>query len=406
MPATVDISRDTENQEGVRPSAPISEEIQRRVLVLDGAMGTMIQRHKLQEADFRGDRFGDHPSDLQGNNDLLSITRPDVIEEIHRDFLLAGSDVIETNTFNANRISQADYNLQSLVHELNVESARIARRAASAVMEADPSRNCYVAGAIGPTNRTASLSPDVNDPGYRAVSFDDLVETYAEQTEALIEGGVDLLLPETTFDTLNLKAALFAIEKVFEEKGVRLPVMVSVTITDRSGRTLSGQTLEAFWYSIEHAKPFSVGINCALGADEMRPYIEELSGLATCYVSVYPNAGLPNEFGEYDDTPENMGRIIGEWAQNGWLNIVGGCCGTTPDHIKAIAEAVSDAPPRAKVEPTSCSRFSGLEPLRITPDSNFIMVGERTNITGSPKFARLIREGDLESAISIARQQV
>ncbi|OPZ09736.1 MAG: Methionine synthase [candidate division BRC1 bacterium ADurb.BinA292] len=366
-------------------SHPIGEHLARRILILDGAMGTMIQGFGLAEADFRNDpRLTDLPRDLKGNNELLCLTRPDVIEKIHADFLDAGADIIETNTFNANAVSQADYGTVHLVREINLAAARLARAAADRQSAATPDRPRFVAGAIGPTNRTASMSPDVNDPGYRAITFDDLVEAYAEQARALIEGGVDLLLCETVFDTLNLKAALYAIDRVQGELGARLPVMISVTITDRSGRTLSGQTVEAFWYSIEHARPLSVGINCALGADDMRPYVEELAGLADCLVSVYPNAGLPNAFGGYDDTPEKMAEVLGDFAQQGWLNMVGGCCGTTPAHIAAIAAAVAPHPPRVPVGRPRTSRFSGLEPLRIEPETNLIMVGERTNITGSP----------------------
>jgi 5-methyltetrahydrofolate--homocysteine methyltransferase len=384
----------------------IERELERRILILDGAMGTMIQALGLGEDDFRGARLATHPKDLKGNNDLLCLTRPDAIEAIHAAFLEAGADIVETNTFNANRISQADYGLEELVYELNAEAARIARRAADAATAKDPARPRFVAGAIGPTNRTASLSPDVNDPGFRAVTFDQLVEVYTEQVRGLMDGGVDLLLPETTFDTLNLKAAIFAIEGEFERAGRRLPVMISVTITDRSGRTLSGQTLEAFWIAIEHARPLSVGINCALGADDMRPYVEELAGLADCFVSLYPNAGLPNAFGGYDDTPAHMAGILGDFARSGFLNIVGGCCGTTPAHIRAIAEAVAPHAPRRRPARATHARFSGLEPLRLGPGANFLMIGERTNITGSPKFARLVREGNFDAALTIARQQV
>ncbi|MEE9368476.1 MAG: methionine synthase [Pontiella sp.] len=383
-----------------------AELLQKQVLMLDGAMGTMIQKHKLEEPDFRGDRFADHPSDLKGNNDLLTITKPDLIEDIHVEFLEAGADIIETNTFSSTTISQADYALETLVRELNIESAVVARRAINRVLEKDPTRTLFVAGSIGPTNRTASLSPDVNDPGYRAVTFDDLVEAYSEQTEALIEGGVDIILVETIFDTLNAKAALYAVDEVFEKTGVRLPVMISVTITDKSGRTLSGQTPTAFWYSIEHANPISVGINCALGAEDMRPYLEELGEVAPCYISIYANAGLPNAFGGYDDTPEDMAKTYDDFAEHGLANIWGGCCGTTPDHIRAMAEVVKKHPLRVPPEPDFHSRFSGLEPIHITPEMNMVMVGERSNITGSPKFARLIREGDLEAALQIARHQV
>lgn len=385
---------------------PIADLLQQRILILDGAMGTMIQTYALEEQDFRGDRFANHTHDLKGNNDLLCLTRPDIIEAIHGAFLDAGADIIETCTFNSNRISQADYGLESLAYELNLEAARIARRAVDKKMAQERGRACYAAGSIGPTNRTASMSPDVNDPGFRAVSFDDLVEAYAEQIRGLIDGGVDLLLPETSFDTLNLKAALYAIEQEFERIGRRLPLMISVTITDRSGRTLSGQTLEAFWYSVEHSRPLSVGINCALGAEDMRGHVEELSRLADCFVSVYPNAGLPNAFGGYDDTPEQMAGVLGQFAANGWVNIVGGCCGTRPEHITAMAQAMREHAPRKPAARPTLSRFSGLEPLVITPESNFIMVGERTNITGSPKFAKLIKEGKFDEALAVARQQV
>jgi 5-methyltetrahydrofolate--homocysteine methyltransferase len=386
--------------------AALEKALRERILVLDGGMGSLIQGYRLTEEDFRGERFADHPSDVKGNNELLVLTRPDVIEEIHRKYLDAGADILETNTFSSNRVSQADYSLEHLAKELNIEAARLARRACDVVTALDPERPRWVAGALGPTNKTASLSPDVNDPGYRAISFDQLVGAYEEQTEGLVEGGVDVLLIETIFDTLNAKAAVFAIERYFERAGIRLPVMISVTITDASGRTLSGQTPEAFWYAIEHARPISVGLNCALGADDMRPYVEELSSLATCYTSVYPNAGLPNEFGEYDHTPEHMAKVIGEWAKSGWVNLVGGCCGTTPDHIRAIAGAVREYAPRAPASPEPVTRLSGLEPLRITPESNFIMVGERTNVTGSPKFSKLIQAGDLEGALAVAQQQV
>ncbi len=381
-----------------------------RIVFLDGAMGTMIQQYRLEEADFRGKRFKDHPTDLKGNNDLLTLTRPEVIEEIHRAFLEAGADIIETNTFNANRISAADYQTEDLVVELNVEAAKLAKRVAAEVTAKTPEKPRFVAGALGPTNRTASLSPDVNNPGYRAVTFDDLVEVYREQTVGLLEGGVDLVLVETIFDTLNAKAALYAVEKAFDEVGRRVPVMISVTITDASGRTLSGQTPEAFWYSIEHAKPLSVGINCALGPEAMRPFIEELSNLADCHTSLYPNAGLPDALSPtgYDpkQTPDHMGRILREYAENGWINILGGCCGTTPGHIQRFADLMDGIKPRVPKGAEKVTRLSGLEPLRIPPTSSFIMVGERTNVTGSPKFAKLIKEGDLEGALQVARQQV
>ena len=318
----------------------------RRIALLDGAMGTMIQRHPLTEEDFRGERFKNHGQDLKGNNDILSITRPDVIKGIHRGYFDAGSDIVETNTFSTTTVSQADYGLENAVREINLAGAKVAREAADEFMAANPGRRVFVAGAVGPTNRTASMSPDVNNPGYRAVTFDSLVISYTEQVEALLDGGVDLLLLETVFDTLNLKSAIFACEEVFERRGMRWPVILSVTITDASGRTLSGQTVEAFWNSVRHAKPLAVGINCALGAAEMRPYIEELSSLADCYISCYPNAGLPNAFGGYDQTASEMAALVGEFAAQGWINLLGGCCGSTPEHIAAIAEAVRLHPPR------------------------------------------------------------
>ncbi|MGD8316585.1 MAG: homocysteine S-methyltransferase family protein, partial [Myxococcales bacterium] len=377
--------------------------LDQRIAFFDGAMGTMIQRASLKEDDFRGDRFGDHPSSLQGNNDLLVLTRPDVIREIHRAYLDAGADIIETNTFNANAFSQADYGLQSAVHEINVAAARLAKEATAA----HSSRPCFVAGAIGPLNKTLSLSPDVNDPGFRALTFDQAREAYAEQVRGLIEGGSDLLLVETIFDTLNAKAALCAIDDVFAEKEVRLPIVISVTIVDRSGRTLSGQTVEAFYVSMEHAEPLAIGINCSLGAAEMRPFLKELAGIADCYVHCYPNAGLPNAFGGYDQSPEEMAELLRGFAQDGMVNLIGGCCGTTPDHIAAITAAVRDVAPRPKRERTlHFPRFSGLEPLVIRPETNFIMVGERTNVTGSAKFRRLVTEGDFPEAVSVAQQQV
>lgn len=320
--------------------------LQQRILIIDGAMGTMIQRRMLSEKDFRGERFKDYPSDLKGNNDLLNITRPDVIYEIHKEYLEAGADLIETNTFSSTSIAMADYNMQSLAYELNLEGAKLARKAADEITAKNPSKPRFVAGALGPTNKTASISPNVNDPGYRGVSFDELVTAYKEQAKGLVDGGVDVLLVETVFDTLNAKAALYGIMEYFDELGRELPIMVSGTITDASGRTLSGQTTEAFYNSISHADLLSVGLNCALGADLMRPYLEELSNIATCYVTCYPNAGLPNEMGEYDESPEAMARVIKDFAQHGLLNMVGGCCGTTPDHIRAIANVVKDLKPR------------------------------------------------------------
>jgi 5-methyltetrahydrofolate--homocysteine methyltransferase len=326
--------------------AALRELFARRIALLDGAMGTMIQRHPLTEEDFRGERFKDHEHDLKGNNDILSITRPDVIKGIHRGYFEAGSDIVETNTFSTTTVSQADYHLEDAVREINLAGAKVAREAADEYMAANPGRHVFVAGAVGPTNRTASMSPDVNNPGYRAVNFDGLVVSYSEQIEALLDGGVDLLLLETVFDTLNLKAAIFACEEVFERRGMRWPVVLSVTITDASGRTLSGQTVEAFWNSVRHSKPLAVGINCALGAAEMRPYIEELSNIADCYISCYPNAGLPNAFGGYDQTASEMAALVGDFAAQGWINLLGGCCGSTPEHIAAIAEAVRLHPPR------------------------------------------------------------
>jgi 5-methyltetrahydrofolate--homocysteine methyltransferase len=379
--------------------------LQKRILVIDGAMGTMIQREKLDEAAFRGERFRGHGKELKGNNDLLCLTRPDVVERIHRAYLDADADIIETNTFSGTAIAQSDYELGAVAYELNVAAAQIARRAAQAVSTADRPR--FVAGAIGPTNRTLSISPKVNDPSFRAVTFDEVRAAYADQTRGLIDGGCDLLLVETIFDTLNGKAALVAIEEVFAEKQKRLPLMISVTITDRSGRTLSGQTVEAFWTSIRHAKPLTVGINCALGAAEMRPFLAELSNVATTWVSCYPNAGLPNAFGEYDERPEETSRLIREFADDGLVNLVGGCCGTTPDHIRAIARAVSGCRPRGfSADPPKYTELSGLEPLTIRPESNFIMVGERTNVTGSKKFADLIKKDDYTTAVSVAIDQV
>ena len=384
----------------------LEQVLQRRIVILDGAMGTMIQNCQLDESGFRGREFTDHPRDLKGCNDLLCITRPDIVETIHRQYLEAGADLIETNTFNSTSISMADYQLERYVYDLNVAGARVARRAVEAVLKNDPSRPRFVAGAIGPTNRTASMSPDVNNPAFRAVTYDQLVEAYSEQVRGLMDGGVDLLLVETVFDTLNAKACLFAIDQFFEAQDCRLPVMVSVTITDRSGRTLSGQTVEAFWNSISHMPLLSVGINCALGAKQMRQYIEELAGIAPVYISCHPNAGLPNAFGGFDETPEIMAADLKEFASNGWLNIVGGCCGTTPAHIRTIAQAVRDLPPRLPVTPEPYTRLSGLEPLTIRPETNFVNIGERTNVTGSPKFAKLILSGEYEGALAIARQQV
>lgn len=377
-----------------------------RILILDGAMGTMIQRHKFQESDYRGDRFSDHPQDVIGNNDLLSLTQPDVIADIHQQYLDAGADIIETNTFNATRLSMSDYQMESLVYEINYESARIARAVAEKTSLSTPDKPRFVAGVLGPTSRTASISPDVNDPAARNVTFDALVENYLESCDGLIKGGADILLIETIFDTLNAKAAVFAVELYFERNQLRVPVMISGTITDASGRTLSGQTTEAFYNSLAHANPISIGLNCALGADMLRQYVAELSKAATCYVSAHPNAGLPNEFGEYDQTPEEMAEIVADYAASGLVNIIGGCCGSSPDHIKAIAQAVAKYPPRKRPEPLPACRLSGLEPMNITEDSLFVNVGERCNVTGSAKFKRLIIEGDFTTALEVALQQV
>ncbi|HUB63270.1 MAG TPA: methionine synthase [Methylocella sp.] len=376
-----------------------------RILVLDGAMGTMIQQHKFTEADFRGARFADWPRDLRGNNDLLSLTQPEAIKSIHLAYFEAGADIVETNTFSSTRIAQADYGMESLVAELNFASARLAREAADAAEQKDGTRR-FVAGALGPTNRTASISPDVNNPGFRAVNFDDLSDAYAEAARALIEGGADLLIVETIFDTLNAKAALFGIESVFRARGERLPVMISGTITDLSGRTLSGQTPVAFWHSLRHAKPLTIGLNCALGAREMRAHLVELSRIADTLVCAYPNAGLPNEFGLYDESPEYMASLVGEFAEAGLVNIVGGCCGTTPDHICAIARRVKGIAPRSVPAIAPLLRLSGLEPFVLTPDIPFVNVGERTNVTGSAKFRKLIKEGDFSTALDVARDQV
>ncbi|MDE2463273.1 MAG: methionine synthase [Alphaproteobacteria bacterium] len=375
-----------------------------RILVLDGSWGVMIQGYKLAEEDFRGSRFAQHAHDLKGNNDLLTLTRPDIIEDIGHAYLEAGVDILETNTFNATRISQADYGLEDLVRELNREGARLARAICDA--HATPARPRLVAGVLGPTNRTASLSPDVNDPGFRNVTFDDLRTTYLDATLGLIEGGADLIMIETVFDTLNAKAAIFAVQEAFEQTGIELPIWISGTITDLSGRMLTGQTPEAFWHSVRHARPFAIGLNCALGAAELRPYIAELARVADTLVSAHPNAGLPNAFGGYDDTPEHMASLIGEFARSGIVNIVGGCCGTTPAHLKAFVAAVEGVPPRPIPEFPHHLRLSGLEPFTLTPDLNFVNVGERTNITGSAKFRKLIEAGNYEAALDVARAQV
>jgi 5-methyltetrahydrofolate--homocysteine methyltransferase len=377
-----------------------------RILVLDGAMGTMIQGFGLTEQDYRGDRFPDHPGELKGDNELLVLTRPDVIESIHDEFLAAGADIIETDTFGSTQVAQADYAMEAVVRELNVEAARLARRVADRWTEKTPDRPRFVAGAVGPTPKTLSVGPDVNDPAFRNITFQGLRDAYAEQVRALVEGGVDIILVETIFDTLNAKAALVAVDEVFEELGRRLPLMISVAITDASGRTLSGQTVDAFWYSVAHARPLSVGVNCSLGAVDMRPHVAELSRIAPVYVSSYPNAGLPNAFGEYDEAPETTGSLLREFAESGLVNFVGGCCGTTPDHIRAIAEAVEGVPPRRVPELPAVTRFTGLETLEIRPDSNFTMIGERTNVTGSARFRRLIKNGEYDTALEVALDQV
>ncbi|HET9948798.1 MAG TPA: homocysteine S-methyltransferase family protein, partial [Longimicrobiales bacterium] len=409
--ATVD-ARTRTRTERIRA---LDEALARRILVIDGAMGTMLQRYELEEEDFRGERFAASPLPLKGANDVLCLTRPDVVGEIHAAYIAAGADLIETNTFAANRISLADYGLEEHAEEINRAAAALARAAADEAEARDPERIVWVLGALGPTTKSASISPDVNDPGARSVTFDDLVATYTEQARGLLDGGADVLLVETAFDTLNAKAALFAISGVLEELGLDVPVMVSGTITDQSGRTLSGQTAEAFYNSVAHGvQPgpgrrsglLSVGFNCALGIDQLRPFLEELSSVARVPVSCYPNAGLPNEFGGYDDTPEHMASVTAEFAAAGFVNVVGGCCGTTPEHIAAIAEAMAGLPPRRVPEPDARTRLSGLEPLTIGPESLFVNVGERTNVTGSRRFARLIKEGAYDRAVEVARDQV
>lgn len=380
--------------------------IRERILVLDGAMGTMIQRYRLKEEDYRGVRFRNHPHDLKGNNDLLSLTQPNIIRDIHVAYLEAGADIIETNTFNGTRISQSDYHLEDYVYELNAASAALAKQAADEFTRKNPDKPRFVAGAMGPTNKTASLSPDVNNPGYRAVTFDELVANYYEQACGLVDGGVDILLVETVFDTLNCKAALFAIQNLKEERELDIPVMVSGTITDASGRTLSGQTPEAFYISVSHGNLFSVGLNCALGPKELKPHLKSLSNIADCYVSAYPNAGLPNELGGYDQSPEEMKSYIREYIEDGLVNIVGGCCGTTPAHIRLMAEAVQGISPRKLPQKSGLTKLAGLEPLIFRENLNFVNIGERTNVTGSRKFARLIREKNYTEALSIALQQV
>ncbi len=386
----------------------IKDLLQDRILILDGAMGTMIQSHNLSEHDYRGKRFKDFDkAELKGNNDLLSLTQPDIIKDIHRQFLSAGSDIIETNTFNSTSISQADYHMEDLAYELNVAAAKNAREAADEFTDKNPDKPRFVAGAIGPTNKTLSLSPDVEDPGYRAITFDQLKESYSEQIRGLVDGGADILLVETIFDTLNAKAAIYAIHKFVEETGKQIPVMISGTIVDQSGRTLSGQTTEAFWISVSHTKNLlSVGLNCSLGSKQMRPYIEELANIATCHTSLYPNAGLPDEMGEYNETPDFMAEQLRDYAESNFVNLVGGCCGTTPEHIKAIAEAAKECRPRKIPEQKPYLRLSGLEPLVVRPETNFVNIGERTNVMGSRKFKRLIKNEEYEEALSVARHQV
>lgn len=384
----------------IRPDCAeeLTAALRRRIMVIDGAMGTAIQRDRPDEAGYRGDRFTEWPTALQGNNDLLNLTQPQIIEGIHREYLEAGADILETNTFNANAISLSDYGMQDLAYELNYAGAALARKAADEY--STPEKPRYVAGAIGPTTRTASISPDVNDPGARNVSYDLLVAAYLEAANGLVDGGVDLLIIETIFDSLNAKAAVFAVETLFEERGRRWPVIISGTITDASGRTLSGQVTEAFWNSIRHAKPLAVGLNCALGAPEMRPYIAEVARIADTFVSCYPNAGLPNAFGEYDESPERQAGYIADFAEAGLVNLVGGCCGTAPPHIAEIAKVVEGKPPRELPEIEVATRLSGLEPLNITDDSLFVNIGERTNITGSARFRNLIKAEDYDSALS------
>ena len=380
--------------------------LKNKIIILDGAMGTMIQEENLSEEDFRGKRFLDHPKDLYGNNDILSITKPDLISKIHNQFLNAGSNIIETNSFSSTKISQGDYSLGNLAYELNFESAKVARKACDDYEKEFPNEPKYVAGAIGPTNKTTSLSPDVSDPGKRDITYEELFDSYYESAKGLVEGGADLILIETIFDTLNAKAAIHAVKDFFEYEGIELPIIISGTITDKSGRTLSGQTIEAFWNSIRHAQPIAVGINCSLGAEEMAPYVEEISKIADTNICIYPNAGLPNEMGEYDETPDTMSKIVGNFAKDGYLNIIGGCCGSTPEHIKKISKIVSKYKPRKIPKISKIMRLSGLESLNLTKEISFINIGERTNITGSSKFKKLISEENYSSAIEVARQQV
>ena len=389
-----------------KPTSLLASALGERILILDGAMGTMIQRYKLDEAAYRGDRFRDFPHDVKGNNELLVLTQPQVIQEIHEQYLAAGSDIIETNTFGATRVAQADYHMEHLAHEMNVAAARLAK--AACAKHSTPARPRFVAGAFGPTPKTASISPDVNDPGARNVTFDELVAAYLEKARALAEGGADLFLVETIFDTLNAKAALFAIDQFYEEHGVALPLMISGTVTDASGRILSGQTVEAFWNSVRHARPITIGLNCALGAALMRPYIEELSQICDTHICVYPNAGLPNPMSDtgFDETPAITSSLLREFAESGFVNVAGGCCGTTPDHIRAIAAAVKSVAPRPVPPADHKLRLSGLEPMNIDDASLFVNVGERTNVTGSKAFARLILNGQYDEALVVARQQV
>jgi 5-methyltetrahydrofolate--homocysteine methyltransferase len=384
----------------------IYEEIKKRILLLDGGMGSLIQTFKLQEADYRGEQFSDFATPLKGNNDLLSITKPDVIQTIHRWYLEAGSDIIETNTFNANRISMADYGLESAVQQMNAQSVKIAKQVADEFTAADPRKPRFVCGTLGPLSKTLSLSPDVNDPGFRAVSFEEVFEAYYEQAEALLAADVDILMVETVFDTLNAKTALLAITKLFETTGKKVPVMVSGTITDASGRTLSGQTLESFMVSISHFDLLSIGINCSLGAEEMRPHIKFLAEHCPFYVSAHPNAGLPNQFGEYDQSAEIMRELVRGYMASGWVNIIGGCCGSTHHHIKAIAEIAREYNGRERIEIEPETVLCGLDTLKISSETNFVNIGERANVAGSRKFARLIREKKYEEAISIVRGQV
>ena len=385
----------------------IRELLEKRILVLDGSMGALLFQKGLEEADYRGERFLDHPIDLKNNPDVLNLSNPDIIAGIHKAYLDAGADIIETNTFTATSIAQSEHALQPFVHEMNVTAAQIARQCVEEAMRRDPSRPRFVAGCMGPMNRTLSIATDVNDPGKRQVTFDEVMQGYYVQAKALVEGGVDLLLPETTFDTLNLKAALFAIQKLFAEGGREVPVMASLFM-DLSGRTLSGQTLEAFWNSISHMRLLSVGLNCSFGPDKMTPHLEELSRLAPLYVSAYPNAGLPDKLKDsgFSMTTEELLPYIREWCANGWLNIVGGCCGTTPEYIRGVATIVKDYAPRVPPKIEKYTRLSGLEALTLRPETNFVNIGERTNVTGSPKFAKLILAGDYEAALTIARQQV